>query len=155
MSVAVVRTVELVRQLKAQHRPWLEIQAEVEKARIKQGGFKPLYVGCDTAPYRLRFLPAEPPLVTSREFDEQIHRIAEKHSLRLETRCTGYFLYADTGQVAEFSQRIRKSFGMPYRTKLLRLFYLDKYGIELEHPDVPDAIETLEELGTTLYRMTA
>ena len=153
MSIAVIRTVELARQLKEQGRPWLEIQAEVEKAQIKQGGFKPLYVGCENAPYRLRFLPREPPLVTSREFDEQIHRIAENRSLKLETRCTGYFLYSDTGRVNELSQKLRKYLGMPYKTKFLRLFYLDKYGIELEHPDVPGASEALEEIGTTLYGM--
>lgn len=42
---------------------------------------------------------------------------------------------------------------MRYKTKLQRLFYLDKYGIELEHPELPGTSETLEEIGTTLYGM--
>jgi len=154
MSIAVIRTVQLVKQLKGQQRPWLEIQTEVEKAEIKEGGFKPLYVGCETAPYRLRFLPREPPLVTSREFDEKIHRIAENRSLKLETRCTGYFLYSDTGRADGLSQKIRKSLGLHYKTKYLRLLYLDKYGIELDHPDLPGASEALEEIGVTLYGIT-
>jgi hypothetical protein len=153
MSIAVIRTVQLVNQLRAQHKAWLEIQADVEKAQIKQGGFKPLYVGYDHAPYRIRFIPAEAPLVTSRDFDRRIHQIAEERALVLETRCTGYFLYADTGQTEGFSQKLRKALGMPYRTKLQRLFYLDKYGIELEHPELPGASETLEEIGTSLYGM--
>jgi hypothetical protein len=57
--------------------------------------------------------------------------------------------------VDEFSQKIRKSLGMPHKTKLLRVLYLDKYGIELERPDVPGATEALEEIGTTLYEMAA
>jgi hypothetical protein len=155
LSIAVIRTVQLVDQLIGQDKAWLEIQAEVEKAKIKQGGFKPLYVGCDHTPYRIRFIPAEPPLVTSRDFDQHIHQIAERHSLVLETRCTGYFLYAGTRQTEGFSQMLRKSLGMSYRTKLQRLFYLDKYGIELEHPEVPGASETLEEIGVSLYGMAA
>lgn len=153
MSTTVNATLELVKKLEAQRKPWLEIQSDVESAGIKLGGFKPLFVGCESSPYRLRFIPTKQPALTSREFDEKVHRIAEKHSLILETRCTGYFLYKDTGSPSGISQTIRKHLRMVYKTKLLRVFYLDKYGIELEHPDFQGAPETLEEIGTTLYGM--
>jgi hypothetical protein len=43
MSTAIKRMFEMVRELRAQGRPWLEIQNELEKAGIKQGDYGPLY----------------------------------------------------------------------------------------------------------------
>jgi hypothetical protein len=154
MSKTVTKTYETVKKLEAQGKPWLEIQHEVEQAKIKRGGFTPLFVGSDSASYRLRFIPENRPLVTSREFDAEISKIASEHSLKLETRCTGYYLYKDTGKAVGLSQRIRKSLGMTYRTKLLQVLYLDKYGIEVERPDVRGVPEALEEIGTQVYGMT-
>jgi hypothetical protein len=154
LSGAVKKTYEMVKKLEAQGKPWLEIQHEVEQAQIKQGEFAPLYVGSDIAPYRLRFIPAKQPLITSREFDEEIRRIAGEHTLKLETRCTGYYLYKDTGKPEGLSQRIRKSLGITHKTKLLQVLNLDKYGIELEHPDLPGMPEALEEIGSHLYGIT-
>lgn len=154
MSSAVERAYEMVRKLEAQGKPWLEIQHEVEQAQIKQGVFTPLYVGSDSAPYRLRFIPAKQPLVTSRQFDDEIKRIAGEHSLKLETRCTGYYLYKDTGEPDGLSERIRRSLGMAHKTEMLRVLYLDKYGIELERPDLEGMPEALEEIGSHLYGMS-
>ena len=52
-------------------------------------------------------------------------------------------------------QKAGKSLGMAHRTKLLRVLYLDKYGIELEHPELPGMPEALEEIGRQLYEMVA
>ncbi len=92
--------------------------------------------------------------MTSREFDEQVKSIARERSLKLETRCTGYYLYMDTGKPDGISQTIKKSFGMSHKTKLVHVLYLDKYGIELEHPELPGMPEALEEIGSRLYGIT-
>jgi hypothetical protein len=57
MSLAVKQTCEIVRRLRREGRPWLEIQDELERSGIRQGDFRPLYMGCENAPYRLRFIP--------------------------------------------------------------------------------------------------
>ena len=155
MSVAVRQMYEMVKKLEAQGNPWLEIQDKVEKARITQGGFEPLYAGSDDAPYRMRFVPSKQPQILSRKFDEELNQIAREHSLVAQMRCTGYNLFMDTGKPDGATQRLKKSCGMSYRPKLLKVLYVDKYAIELERPDRPDMPDLLEKVGTRLYNMSA
>ena len=108
MSSAIKQACGIVGQLMAQGRPWLEVQDELEKAAIKQGDYRPLYFGCETAPYRMRLIPKREPRILSREFDEELTRIAREHSLVVQMRCTGYNLFIDTGKPVGALQRIRK-----------------------------------------------
>jgi hypothetical protein len=73
--------------------------------------------------------------------------------LVVQMQCTGYNLFMDTKKPDGLTQTIRKSLGIAYRNRLLRVVYLDKYGIELEHPDLEGMPEILEEIGTYLYEM--
>jgi hypothetical protein len=145
----------MVRELRAQRRPWLEIQDELEKAGIKQGDYRPLYFGCETAPYRLRFIPKREPRILSREFDEALARLAREHSLVLQMRCTGQNLFVDTGKPDGALQRIRKGLRLDHRTEWLRAFWVDKYCIEVDRPDLPGMAEALESIGSRLYGMVA
>jgi hypothetical protein len=70
-------------------------------------------------------------------------------------RCTGYNLFIDTGKPQGRLQRIRKDLHLSCRTELLRVLWADKYGIEVEHPELPGMPEALEKIGTRLYNMTA
>jgi hypothetical protein len=51
--------------------------------------------------------------------------------------------------------RIRKSLGLTHKTELLRVFWLDTYEIELEHPELAGMPEALEKIGRQLYGMIA
>lgn len=155
MSTSIKRICEVVRELRAQGKPWLEVQDEVEKASIRQGDFEPLYVGCENAPYRLRFAPKHQPRITSREFHDQLTGLAQEHRLVVQMRCTGYNLFVDTGKPEDFLQTIRKALGLSFRTELSRVVWLDKYGIELEHPELPGIPEVLERVGSQLYAMAS
>lgn len=156
MSIAIKKTYEIIEKLREiPGKPWLEIQHEVEAAAIKQGSFEPLYVGTEGSPNRLRFVPQKQPQIISRKFDEALNRIGKEHSLVVQMRCTGYNLFKDTKEPEGLGQKIRKALGMAHRTKLLRVLYLDKYGIELDHPELPGMPETLEEIGRQLYEMVA
>lgn len=156
MSIAIKKTCEIIEKLReTPSKPWLEIQHEVEAAAIKQGDFQPLYVGYEGSPYDLRFVPQKQPQIISRKFDEELNRIGKEHSLVVQMRCTGYNLFKDTGEPDGLGQKIRKALGMAHRTKLLRVLYLDKYGIELERPELPGMPEALEEIGRQLYEMVA
>jgi hypothetical protein len=156
VSIAIKKTCEMIEKLReTQRKPWLEIKHEVEAAKIKQGDFEPLYVGCEGSPYRLRFVPQKQPQIISRKFDEELNRIGKEHSLVVQMRCTGYNLFKDTREPEGLGQQIRRALGIVHRTKLLRVLYLDKYGIELEHPELPGMPEALEEIGRQLYEMVA
>jgi hypothetical protein len=155
MSSAIKQTCEMVRELRTQGRPWLEIQDELEKAGIKQGDYRPLYFGCETAPYRLRFIPKHEPRILSREFDEELARLAGEHSLLVQMRCTGYNLFMDTGKPEGNLQRIRKALRLSHRTEWLKVFWFDKYCIEVDRPDLPGMPEALENIGGRLYGMAA
>jgi len=156
LSIAIKKTYGMIEKLReSQSRPWLEIQHEVEAAKIKQGNFEPLYVGCEGSPYRLRFVPPLQPQIISRKFDEELNRIGKEHSLVVQMRCTGYNLFTTTKDPDGLAQKVKKSVGLPHRTKLLRVIYLDKYGIELERPDLPGMPEVIEEIGSRLYGMTS
>jgi hypothetical protein len=154
MSIAIIRTIEMVRQLEGQHRPWLEIQHEVDATMIRQGSFEPLYVGCDKAPYRLRLVPKIKPQILSKHFDEELTRIGRERSLVVQMRCTGYNVFMPTVTPDGLTQQIKKFFGKSHKTKLLKVLYLDKYGIEVERPDLPGIPEALEEIGSRLYGMS-
>ncbi len=143
----------MVTDLRAQGRPWLEIQDELEKAGIKQGDYRPLYFGSDTEPYRLRFIPKREPRILSREFDEELARIAREHSLIVRMRCTGYNLFVDTGKPEGTVQRIRKALRLLHRTKWLTAFWVDKYCIEVNRPDLSGVPEALVDIGSRLYNM--
>jgi hypothetical protein len=155
MSSAIKRTCEVVSELRAKGRPWLEIQDELEKAQIKQGDYRPLYFGCETAPYRLRFIPKQEPRILSREFDEELGRLAREHSLVVQMRCTGYNLFVDTGKPEGALEGIKKALGLRHRTEWLQALWVDKYCIEVDRPDLPGVPEALESIGTRLYGMTA
>ena len=155
MSSVIKKTYEMVRKLEAQGKPWLEIQHEVESANIREGDYRPLCVSSENAPYCLRFVPQRQPQILSRGFDEELNRIGRERSLVVQMRCTGYNLFMDTKQPDGLGQRIRKSFGKNYRSRLLRVLYLDKYVIELERPDLQGMPEALEEIGRQLYGMAA
>ena len=155
MSSAIKQACGIVGQLRAQGRPWLEVQDELEKAAIKQGDYRPLYFGCETAPYRLRFIPKREPRILSREFDEELTRIAREHSLVVQMRCTGYNLFIDTRKPDGASQMVRKAIHLPHRTEWLKAFWLDKYCIEVDRPDLPSMPEALEKIGSRLYGMAA
>ena len=155
MSVGVKRTCEMVSRLRAEGRPWLEIQDELEKAGIKQGDYRPLYFGCETAPYRLRFIPKHEPRILSREFDEELARLAREHSLVVQMRCTGYNLFVDTGKPEGALQRIKKALRLRHRTEWLQALWVDKYCIEVDRPDLPGVPEALEDIGSRLYGMAA
>jgi len=60
----------------------------------------------------------------------------------------------DTGRPEDVLQRIRKALHLTHRTELLRILWLDKYGIELEHPELPRIPEVVENIGSRLYGMT-
>ena len=60
----------------------------------------------------------------------------------------------DTGKPDGATQQFKKSCGMGYRPKLLKVLYVDKYAIELERPDLPDMPKLLEQIGTRLYNMS-
>jgi hypothetical protein len=153
MSSAIKRTCETVRELRAQGKPWLEIQDELEKAGIRQGDYRPLYFGSEAEPYRLRFIPKREPRILSREFDEELARLAREHSLVAQMRCTGYNLFVDTRKPEGALQRIRKALRLPYRTKWLQALWVDKYCIEVNRPDLPGVPEALENIGSKLYGM--
>lgn len=153
MSSAVKRTCELVRELRAQGRPWLEIQDELEKAGIRQGDYRPLYFGSEAEPYRLRFIPKREPRILSREFDEELARLAREHSLMVQMRCTGYNLFVDTGKPEGALQRIKKTLRLRHRTEWLQALWIDKYCIEVDRPDLPGVPEALESIGSQLYGM--
>ena len=156
MSIAIKKTCGMIEKLReTQSKPWLEIQHEVEAAAIKQGTFEPLYVGREDSPYRLRFVPQKQPQIISRKFDEELNRIGKEHSLVVQMRCTGYNLFKNTSEPDGLVQKIRRTLGMAHRTRLLRVLYLDKYGIELERPELPGMPEALEEIGRQLYEMVA
>ena len=155
MSSAIKQAFGIVGQLRAQGKPWLEVQDELEKAAIKQGDYRPLYFGCEIAPYRLRFIPKREPRILSREFDEELTRIAREHSLVVQMRCTGYNLFVDTGKPEGALQRIRKVLRLQHRTKWLQALWVDKYCIEVDRPDLPGVPEALESIGSRLYGMTA
>jgi hypothetical protein len=156
VSIAIKKTYEMIRKLReTQNKPWLEIQHEVEAAAIKQGNFEPLYVGREDSPYSLRFVPQKQPQIISRKFDEELNRIGKEHSLVVQMRCTGYNLFKDTKEPDGLGQKLRRTLGMAHRTKLLRVLYLDKYGIELDRPELPGMPEALEEIGRQLYEMVA
>jgi hypothetical protein len=155
MSSAIKRTCQMIKELRVQGRPWLEIQDELEKAGIKQGDYRPLYFGCEAAPYRLRFVPKREPRILSREFDEELARLAREHSLVVQMRCTGYNLFKDTRKPEGAMQRIRKALGLPHRTEWLQIFWVDKYCLEADRPDLPGMPEALEDIGSRLYGMSA
>jgi hypothetical protein len=155
VSVAIKRTCEIVNRLRTEGRPWIEIQDELEKAGIKQGDYRPLYFGCETAPYRLRFIPKREPRILSREFDEELARLTREHSLVVQMRCTGYNLFLDTRKPEGALQRIRKALRLRHRTEWLKVFWVDKYCIEVDGPDLPGMPEALENIGSRLYHMTA
>jgi hypothetical protein len=155
MSTATKRTCEMVRELRGQGRPWLEIQDKLEEAGIKQGDFRPLYFGCETAPYRLRFIPKQEPRILSREFDEELSHLAREHSLVVQMRCTGYNLFVDTGKPEGALEGIKKTLGLRHRTEWLQALWVDKYCIEVDRPDLPGVPEALESIGSRLYGMTA
>jgi hypothetical protein len=144
----------MVRELRAQRKPWLEIQDELEKAGLKQGDYRPLYFGSETEPYRLRFIPKREPRILSKEFDEELARLARENSLIVRMRCTGYNLFVDTGQPEGAVQRIRKALRLLYRTKWLTAFWIDKYCIEVDRPDLPGIPEALAAIGSRLYTMS-
>jgi len=100
-------------------------------------------------PIRREHRVSEPPLVASREFDEKIYGINEKRLLKLETRCKGYFLYSDTRRADGLPQKIKKSLGVHYKTKYLRLLYLGKSGIE-RAPRRTESSEALEVRNHTI-----
>ena len=145
----------MVRELRTQGRPWLEIQDELEKAGIRQGDYRPLYFGSDTEPYRLRFIPKREPRILSKEFDEGLARIAREHSLIVQMRCTGYNLFVDTGNPEDAWQRLKKTLRLPHRTEWLQALWVDKYCIEVDRPELPGVPEALESLGSQLYGMVA
>jgi hypothetical protein len=153
MSSAIKQTCELIRDLRTRGRTWLEIQDELEKAGIRQGDYRPLYFGCETAPYRLRFIPRQEPRILSREFDEELARLAREHSLVVQMRCTGYNLFVDTGKPEGALQGIKKALGVPHRTEWLQALWVDKYCIEVDRPDLPGVPEALEDIGSRLYGM--
>jgi hypothetical protein len=155
MSSAVRRTCEIGKALREENRPWPEVLSGVRKAGIRQGDFEPLYAGCEQAPYRIRFIPRERPQVFSREFVEGLTRLAEEHSLVVQTRCTGYNLFLDTGKPNGLYQRVKKTLGLSHKTGLLRVFWLDTYEIELEHPELAGMPEALEKIGSQLYGLAA
>jgi hypothetical protein len=154
MSNAIKRACDVVKSLEAKGERWIEIQQDIESAKIREGSFEPLYIGCENAPYRMRFVPQKQPQIISRGFDDELARIGKEHSLLVQMRCTGYNLFMATKEPDGLAQKIKKSVGMAHRTKLLRVIYLDKYGIELERPDLPGMPEVLEEIGSRLYGMT-
>jgi len=155
MSSAIKQACGIVEQLRAQGKPWLEVQDELEKAAIKQGDYRPLYFGCETAPYRLRFIPKHEPRILSREFDEELARLASEHSLVVQMRCTGYNLFIDTRKPDGALQIVRKALRLQHRTEWLKAFWLDKYCIEVDRPDLPGMPEALEKIGSRLYGMAA
>jgi hypothetical protein len=155
MSSAIKRTCELISELRAKGRPWLEIQDELEKTDIEQGDYRPLYFGCEAAPYRLRFIPKREPRILSREFDEELARLAREHSLVVQMRCTGYNLFVDTGKPEGTLQRIRKALRLHHRTEWLQALWVDKYCLEVDRPDLPGVPEALESIGSRLYGMAA
>ena len=136
-------------------RPWLEIQDELEKAGIKQGDYRPLYFGCETAPYRMRFIPKHEPQILSKEFDQELARLARVHSLVVQMRCTGYNLFMDTRRPDGAFQRIKKALRLRHRTEWLQALWVDKYCIEVDRPDLPGVPEALEDIGSRLYGMAA
>jgi hypothetical protein len=154
LSRAIEKTYETVKRLEAQNTPWLKIQQEIESAGIKQGDYEPLYVGSGIAPYRIRFVPRNQPDILSRKFDEELAQIGSEHSLIVQMRCTGYNLFKETKEPDGSMQKIRKSLGMTYRNKLMRVLYLDKYGIELDRPDLAGMPAAAEEIGRRLFNMT-
>lgn len=143
----------MVRGLRAQGRSWLEIQDELEKAGIRQGDYRPLYFGNDAEPYRLRFIPKREPRILSREFNEELARLAQEHSLIVQMRCTGYNLFVDTGKPEGVLQRIRKALRLRHRTEWLQALWVDKYCIEVDRPDLPGVPEAFESIGSKLYGM--
>jgi len=69
-------------------------------------------------------------------------------------RCTGYNLFVDTFKPEGAVQRIRKALRMLYRTKWLTAFWIDKYCIEVDRPDLPGIPEALVAIGSQLYNMS-
>ena len=155
MSSAIKRACDVVSELRAKGRPWLEIQDELEKAHIRQGDYRPLYFGCETTPYRVRFIPKHEPRILSREFDEELARLAREHSLVVQMRCTGYNLFVDTGKPEGTLEGIKKALGLRHRTEWLQALWVDKYCIEVDRPDLPGVPEALESIGSRLYGMAA
>jgi hypothetical protein len=70
-------------------------------------------------------------------------------------RCTGYNLFVDTGKPDGTLQGIRKALRLDHRTEWLRAFWVDKYCIEVDRPDLPGMAEALESIGSRLYGMVA
>ena len=134
---------------------WPKLSMEKADHGIKQGAFEPSYAGCEHAPYRIRFVPKERPRIFSREFVGGLTCLANDHSLIVQTRCTLYNLFLDTGKPSGLYGRIRKSLGLTHKTELLRVFWISTYEIELEHPELAGMPKALEKIGNQLYGMTA
>jgi hypothetical protein len=155
MSLAVRQTCDMISRLRAEGRPWLEIQDELEKAQIKQGDHRPLYFGCETAPYRMRFIPKCEWRIRSREFDEELERIAQEHSLAIQMRFTGYDLFVDTGKPDGVLEGIKKVLRLRCRTEWLQALWVDKYCIEVDRPELPGVPEATELIGSRVYGVAA
>jgi len=56
---------------------------------------------------------------------------------------------------AEMPDRATISLGSRHKTELLRVFWLDTYEVELEHPELVGMPEALEKIGSQLHGMTA
>jgi hypothetical protein len=56
-----------------------------------------------------------------------------------------YNLFLDTGKPSGLYGRIRKSLGLTHRKELLRIFWIDTYEIELEHPELAGMPESPRE----------
>ena len=102
----------------------------------------------------MRLIPKREPRILSREFDEELTRIAREHSLVVQMRCTGYNLFIDTRKPDGALQMIRRTLRLQHRTEWLKAFWLDKYCIEVDHLDLPSIPEVLENIGRRLYGMT-
>ena len=101
---------------------WPKLSVEKADRGIKQGALEPSYAGCEHAPYRIRFVPKERPRIFSRDFVGGLTRLASEHSLIVQTRCTLYNLFLDTGKPSGLYGRMRKSLGLTHRKELLRVF---------------------------------
>jgi hypothetical protein len=122
---------------------------------IKQGAFEPSYAGCEHAPYRIRFVPKERPRIFTREFVGGLTRLASEHSLIVQTWCTWYNLFLDTGKPSGLYGRMKKSLGLTHKKELPTVFWIDTYEIEPEDPEPAGMPKALEKIGNQLYGITA